>query len=103
MLNIKTKIIKDPVETSDFILRSILELKNVPFEIPEYLIKNKDKAKYQSGFLNEVYSLAYPDMSRIDLFETLTKRFHIFIDMRCFQKYVKEYTEKKYSVFIIKK
>lgn len=100
----QNKFLKDPANPSGLVdiatLAEMLEGEYLPFFIPDHISDNALKKAYKTGFINELYSIVFPSMLRKDVFDTITKKYHIFIDTRQFQKDVKKYGEEKYSTFI---
>ena len=70
------------------------------FKIPENIVDNREKKEYYAGFLNEMYSLIYPEKTKRIIFEEVCKLYHIFVDVRQYQNLMKGYKDKKYIHFI---
>lgn len=105
MMFVNSKPISDPVLMTPedvSVFRAELPKKFWPFFIPIHIISNKDKKDYKTGFLNEIYSLVFPESLKKNIFTEVTKKFDIFVDERQYQNMVAEYNLKKYSFFIKK-
>ncbi len=82
------------------LLRVGLPIQHFPFFVPEHIVLNKDKKEYKAGYINEVYSIVFPHLLKSQIFHEVTKRFDIFVDERQYQNMIREYSKKKYTVFI---
>lgn len=103
MLQLNNNKIKDPILLTDSEkaqLRELLFASYPKIYIPKHIISNKEKTEYKAGFLNEIFILAFPDELKKNIFKAVTERFDIFVEKRQYFNLVKEYAEKKYSVFI---
>jgi hypothetical protein len=103
MIVLNNKKITDPVlltNSEKDRLREILFVIYPKVFIPEHIISNKEKTEYKAGFLNELFIAAFPDEFKKNIYEVVTKRFDIFVEKRQYLNLVREYTLKKYSVFI---
>lgn len=102
------KIIKDPIQMSGpdisseeyDLVSTQLKQATINFSVPDHIATNKLKTEYRSGFISELYGIFFPEMKKHEVFSEITKNYHIFVDERAFQKHVKEYTEKKHSIFV---
>lgn len=70
------------------------------FNVPENIVDNKGKKEYYAGFLNEMYSLIYPEKSKSVVFKEVCKLFNIFIEERQYQNLIYGYKKNKYTHFI---
>jgi len=100
MLTLNNTIIKDPILASDYQIHSLRDWFPYAFTVPEHIVTNKDKKDYKAGFLNELYSIVYPDLLKTQIFKEVTARFDIFVDERQYQNMIREYSKKKYVIFI---
>lgn len=98
----KLKIIDPSLMTDSQIgfLRKDLPLLHFAFFMPEHIVLNKDKKEYKAGYINEVYTVVFPHLLKMQIFHEVTKRFDIFVDERQYQNMIREYSKKKYTVFI---
>lgn len=106
------KIIVDPLELNDFSKKDIGSILKKDAEHPlmflmpdinfQILNENINIAKriFKVGFLNEIYSVLYPDYSRAKSMEEITSRYDLFINKRQFEKDVKVYSDKKNHIFV---
>lgn len=109
------KIIVDPLELNDLskkdidsILKKNAEhplmflMPDIDFERFKYLNENMNIAKriFKVGFLNEIYSILYPNYTRAKAMETIAFRYDLFINKRQFEKDVKVYSDKKNHIFV---
>ncbi len=103
MILLSNKQIKDPsllTEPEIVQLREVLFSSYPKVYIPKHITTNKEKAEYKAGFLNELFVKVYPNEFKKDIFESVTKRFDIFVEKRQYMNLLHEYELKKYSVFI---
>jgi hypothetical protein len=98
------KKIIDPalIEDRDVSRLRLFLLKDVQVKIPEYLISNKDKKIYKTGFLYEMYLLVYPEALKKDLIKLISDKYQLFVDERQCQNLIHEYFNRKYSNFVKK-
>lgn len=103
MILLNKNKIKDPTLLTDSekdLLRELLFASYPKIHIPKHITSNKEKTEYKTGFLNEIFILAFPDELKKNIYQAVTERFDIFVEKRQYYNLVKEYADKKYSVFI---
>lgn len=96
-----TDPITNPIGSSSSYYSQI-ENRDFRFLMPDHIISNNDKKAYKTGFLDEFFSLFYPNKQRKEIYELVTKEFDIFVSERQYRYLVAEYHKKKYTDFIKK-
>lgn len=105
MIILNNKNIEDPsLLTQNEIagLREILFVRYPKIHIPKHVVSNKEKIEYKAGYLNELFSVVFPEQLKKDIYEIVTERFDIFVEKRQYRNLLVEYDLKKYSLFIKK-
>ena len=103
MIILNGKYIKDPsllTDTEISSLREVFLCKYPKIYIPEHITLNKEKSEYKTGYLNELFSILFPEKLKKDIYKAITERFDIFVEKRQFLNQVHQYGLKKKSVFI---
>lgn len=102
-----TTYLKDPAELINFSgpelmrLRFLAEDNNIIFKIPEHLKNNKDKRIYKVGFLNEYYSYLFQNKKKNEIYDHITDKYQIFLELRQYQIDVKQFKDEKYTKFVL--
>lgn len=103
MILLNKNKIKDPTLLTDSEKAQLRELLFACYPkvyIPKHIVSNKEKTEYKAGYLNELFISAFPDELKKNIFKAVTERFDIFVEKRQYYNLVREYSEKKKTVFI---
>jgi len=103
MILLNNNKIKDPsllTEPEKAQLRGLLFTSYPKIYIPKHIILNREKSEYKAGYLNELFTLAFPDELKKNIYKAVTERFDIFVEKRQYANLIHDYALKKYSVFI---
>lgn len=105
MIILNKKNIEDPsllTENEIVGLREVLFERYPKIHIPKHIVSNKEKIEYKAGYLNELFSVVFPNLLKKDIYKAVTERFDIFVEKRQYSNLLNEYSLKKYSSFIKK-
>lgn len=105
MIILNNKNIQDPsllTQTEIAGLREVLFVRYPKIHIPKHITSNKEKIEYKAGYINELFSVVFPELLKKDIYTSVTERFDIFVEKRQYSNLINEYSLKKYSLFIKK-